>query len=173
MAELDLKYTFNKNKNKLMLYEHRIVTTSIYYNAFMQETVLESGSRETINLLSKAAIDCTLTLMTMYFNEHPNVTDINEKLKTIALLYQGFGYGILDLSDVTAIEGGIIKVIHSNVVELLCTKFNKSTGEICHYTNGFIIGGVSSAFQKNVNYYKIADIFDFKNYGYKIKLEVA
>lgn len=170
MAELDLKYIFNKNHNKLSLYGHRMVTTSLYYNAFIQDTVIESGSEETIKLLSKASADCMLTLMKMYFNDHPDINDDSEKLKIVALLYQGLGYGILDLNDLND-KGGTVRVVHSNVVEILKNKLKKNTEEICHYTNGFIIGGVSSVFQKSLNYYKIADIFDFNKYGYKIKLE--
>ncbi len=172
MAELDLKYKFDKNKNKLTLYDHRIVTTSLYYNAFMQETVLESGCPETKRLLSKASTDCTLTLLTMYFNEHPSITGIDERLKTAALLYQGLGYGIIDLSDMKE-NGGIVRVIRSNVVELLKEKFNKSGEEVCYYTNGFILGGIASTFQKGAGYYKISEIFDHHKYGYKVKVEEA
>lgn len=172
MAELDLKYKFDKNKNKLTLYNHRIVTTSLYYNAFMQETVLESGCPETKRLLSKASTDCTLTLLTMYFNEHPSITGIDERLKTVALLYQGLGYGIIDYKDVKE-DGGIINVVQSNVVELLKSKFGKKNDQICYYTNGFILGGMSSAFQKGAEFYKISEIFDHFNYGYKVKVEEA
>jgi hypothetical protein len=148
-----------------------MVTTSVYYNAFMQETVLESGSPETINLLSKASIECTFTMMTMYFNEHPDVLDYKERIKTLALLYQGFGYGILDLNDLSE-NGGIAKIVHSNVVELLVKQFNKEKGEICHYTNGFILGGAASVYKKRANHFKIDKILDYNNYGYSLKLEV-
>jgi hypothetical protein len=171
MAELDLKYTFNKGKNKLMLYEHRIITTSLYYNVFIQETILEFGNNEIINLLSRAATDSTLTLSTMYFNEHMEIKDKKEKLKTIALLYKGLGYGIIDLNNIDE-KGGIAIVVQSNVVEMLKTKFNKND-EPCYYTNGFILGGISSVYQKGSEYYKITDIFDFNDFGYKVKVEVA
>lgn len=172
MATLDLKYTFNKKKNEINLYNHRMVTTSIYYNAFMQETVLDSGSNETIELLSKAAIESTLTLLTMYFNEHPDVNDDIEKLKIAGLFYQGLGYGLMDLTK-TKEEGGIIVIPQSNVVEILKTKFNKSDDEICYYSNGFALGSICSIYKKPLDFYKITDYFDFVKYGYKIKVEEA
>jgi hypothetical protein len=172
MAELDLKYKFDRNKNQLTLYNHRMITTSLYYNAFMQETVLDSGSQETIILLSKAATDCTLTMLTMYFNEHPEITDRAERLKVSALLYQGLGYGLLNLDNLNE-NGGEANVVQSNIVEILKTKFNKNENTLCHYTNGFILGCLSSVFQKKADFYKIANIYDYKNYGYKVLVEEA
>ncbi len=170
MVELDLKYKFNRSKNELLLYDHRMVTTSLYYNAFMQETVLDSGSMETIKLLSRASCECTLTMLTMYFNEHPDISENPDRLKTAALLYQGLGYGLLNLDDLSE-EGGIAEIVHSNLVEILKTKFNKKDDEYCHYTNGFILGSLSSIFQKGAGYYKVIDIYDYDNYGYKVKVE--
>ncbi len=172
MAKLDLNYKFDKNKNRMTLYDHRIITTSIYHNAFMQETIVESGNPETIELLSKASTESTLTLLTMYFNEHPDVTDKLERLKTVALLYQGLGYGILNLDGITE-NGGIVDVVHSNLVEVLKTKFNKNGNEECYYTNGFILGGISSSFQKKAGFYKIVETSMHNNYGYKIRVEEA
>lgn len=109
-----------------------------------------------LNLFVKTTEEVYHYFFSDYLKRHPEIKTIEDKLQVASEMYYAFGYGILDLSNLTE-NGGIAKARSSYYVTAWLAKYGRKYSPVCYFTCGFIAGILEVIFNKPLRTYKVKE----------------
>ncbi len=91
-----------------------------------------------------------------YLARHPEIKTPEEKLAAAAAMYHFFGYGHLDLSQLSE-KGGEVKAYSSYYVTAWLAKYGRRKQKVCYFTCGFLAGIMTAIFERPLGSYLVKE----------------
>lgn len=138
--------TMEKSAGEKELYNHDGVIHCYHYNCFLQRTIQDPEYLDTVPMLKTAAAHVALSHMRMLMAAAPPA-DKGAALQMASELCRHRGFGILDLSGVTAAGGRVVSTMSHYGFGWL-KKFGKNREPVCHFLAGYLRGVLTATFNK-------------------------
>ena len=156
VSEITLPYQQIDSHRRHLLGSEPMIFHCHYYNAFLQQTILDAAYIDSRPFLLGAAAEVSFNQLSSLFRSH-DITGIEERKLWAEYIYAHSGFGRISLESISE-GGGIVEAPTSHYVEGW-QAINKSntTKPVCYFTGGWLCGALSAIYDQPNGYYGVEE----------------
>lgn len=113
-----------------------------HYNCFLQRSIQDAEYIDSAPILVGAAVEVVFAQLTSLL---PQTADVAARKETVSALYSACGFGLIDLSAITA-QGGEVRTRSSHYSTGWKEKFGRSRTPIGFFSAGFLAGALAAIY---------------------------
>lgn len=129
--------------NRLVVGGEPMVIHCHHYNCFLQRSIQDAEYIDSAPILVGAAAEMAFAQLTSLVSRTP---DISARKAIVEALYRASGFGLIDLSAVTA-EGGKVRTRSTHYSTGWKEKFGRSQTPVAFFSTGFLAGALGAIYR--------------------------
>lgn len=129
--------------NRLVVGDEPIILHCHHYNCFLQRSIQDAEYIDSAPILVGAAAEVAFAQLTSLLSRTP---DVPARKAIVEALYRASGFGLIDLSEVTA-EGGEMRTRSTHYSTGWTEKFGRSRTPVAFFSTGFLAGALAAIYR--------------------------
>ncbi len=137
---------FYADRNAYVVQGEPAILHCHHYNCYLQGVILDTEAYlpEVKEILVSCAQEISYTQFSTFFKEN-SALNTDERKQTVEDYFRFGGYGVIDLSNVTA-EGGTVQSSSDHYGVGWKIKFGESSEPVSHFTSGYLSGALEAIY---------------------------
>lgn len=135
-------YGYDLATSRLVVGGEPMIFHCHHYNCFLQRSIQDAAYIDSAPILVGAAVEVVLAQLARLLSRTPDVT---ARKSTAEALYRLSGFGLIDLSAVTA-EGGEVRTRSTHYSTGWKEKFGRSQTPVAFFSTGFLAGALAAIY---------------------------
>jgi hypothetical protein len=137
----DFGYDFHTGR--FLVEDEPMIFHCHHYNCYLQRSIQDADYIDSAPILVGAAVEVVLAQLARLVSRSP---DVATRKSTVETLYRLCGFGLIDLSAVTA-EGGEVRTRSTHYSTGWKEKFGRSRTPIAFFSTGFLAGALAAIYR--------------------------
>jgi hypothetical protein len=147
---------FDRERNAVSVAGAHMVIHCHHYNSHLLQNMEESGFVDPNKVIGGSVERSIFRSLNEYMSNHPELKSVEDKLEVATDMFRYFGFGLLDLSEVTE-SGGTAWAPSSHFASGWMVKWGNRKTPCCYFIVGFIAGALEAAYGKPRGYFRVVE----------------
>ena len=136
------QFNYDFQTNRFVVEGEPMIFHCHHYNCFLQRSIQDAEYIDSAPILVGAAVEVAFAHLTRIVAQTP---DVAARKSTVETLYRLSGFGLIDLSGVTA-EGGEVRTRSTHYSTGWIEKFGRSGAPVAFFSTGFLAGALAAIY---------------------------